>query len=193
MSQKKVRWQKFSEWEKKTEEENITDLCSLEDYDAVLENMVCEINEKDSDKKAKWERLEAAVDSAAVDCVIPEEAVPFIKSEPSPRSKAGRRYVAANNQEIRNLGQRKIAFKTYDGKWKSILFQTATVGRPLISVGKLNEAGCEVILSKRSPRTVTKSGETIRLVKKGGVSLMTMWVKRPEEATKTGFTRLARR
>ena len=79
----------------------------------------------------------AAIDSAAVDNVMPSRMLGHIPRRPSARSKAGRHYVAANDQEIRNLGERKVQFQTDDGLTKSIMFQDAEVGRCLISADKL--------------------------------------------------------
>ena len=69
--------------------------------------------------------------------------------------------------------------KCYPLQHKHIMFQTADVGRALISVDKLNEAGCDVILQKRRPRIVTSRGEVVKLRKKGDVLVLNMWVKIP--------------
>ena len=122
------------------EEEIGHDICVLEDYDRALTEVICEMGDQKGNA-GRWERIDAAVDSAAVDCVIPVEKLPHIKTSPSPRSKAGKHYVAANDAEIKNIGQRRIGFKTDDNKKKSVMFQTAEVGRTLISVAKLNEVG----------------------------------------------------
>ena len=46
-------------------------LSSLEDFDNVVEEMICEVTEGSKKEEGKWEQIEAAVDSAAVDNVIP--------------------------------------------------------------------------------------------------------------------------
>ena len=58
------------------------------------------------------------------------------------------------------------------------------MGRALFSVGRLNDAGCDVILNKLRPRIVTKSGQVLKLKKKGGVYILTMWVKVPQKDKK---------
>ena len=63
------------------------------------------------------------------------------------------------------------------------MFQSADVGRTLISADRLSEAGCEVILNKKKPRIVTKTGKVIQLKRKGGIFIFTMWVKVPSEDT----------
>ena len=59
----------------------------------------------------------------------------------------------------------------------------------MISVGKLNEAGCDVVLNKTRPRIITKKGETIRLKRRNGVFLLTMWVKIPDKAEEGGTSK----
>ena len=143
--------------------------------------MICSVD--DGTKKAKgkrWRKIEAAVDSAAVDPVMPHKWLPHISSRPSARSKEGRHYVAANDEVIRNLGERPIPFTTQEGLKTGIIFQDAEVGRCLVSVDKLNEAGSEVILNKRNPRIVTKRGDVIPLKRKKGVFILTMWIQMPE-------------
>ena len=155
-------------------------MSSLEDYDAVVKTMICEVIGDDRNVSSDtWENIEAAVDSAAVDCVMPWQMLPHIRTVPSERSKAGRHYVAANNQEIRNRGQRKVRFTTDEGQTKSIGFQSAEVSRTLISVDKLNDAGCDVMLNRKNPRIVTANGEVIKLRRKGGVFILNLWVKIP--------------
>ena len=113
--------------------------------------------------------------------MINKEALPHIRTRPSPRSVAGRHYVAANDAEIKNHGQRDIRFWTEEGLNKSILFQSADVGRALVSVNRLNEAGCEVILNKKRPRIITSSGQVIKLRRRGGAFVLTMWKKSGKE------------
>ena len=91
-----------------------------------------------------------------------------------------------DNTVIENKGERLIKFKTSEGWNKSIMFQDAAVGRCLISVDKLNAAGCEVILKKKFPRVATAIGEVNKLIKKNGVFRMKLWIEKP------GFTRPAK-
>ena len=137
----------------------------LEDYSSAVKSVICEMG--GVNPSANWERVEAAVDSAAVDNVIPAPALPHIKTEPSPRSISGRHYVSASDQEIKNRGQRLVRFRSEENNPHSIMFQSADVGRTLISADRLSEAGCEVVLNKKRPRIVTKTGKVIRLKRKG--------------------------
>ena len=154
----------------------------LEDIDQAITQMICQVGEKDKEEHSgTWERIEAAVDSAACECVIPAGMLPHIKTTPSERSRAGRHYLGANNAEIKNVGQRTVKFSTNWYQRKAINFQSAEVSRVLVSVDKLNEAGCEVILSRKSPRIITRQGEVIPLTRKGGIFIMVMWVWVPDK------------
>ena len=65
-------------------------------------------------------------------------------------------------------------------------FQVADVGKILVSVDKLNEAGYDVQMSKKNPMIKNaKTGEVTRLKRKGGQFIMPMWVRK----TKEGFHR----
>jgi hypothetical protein len=68
--------------------------------------------------------LEAVVDSGAEESVAPPG---FFAAEmvPSPMSKAGGKYRAANGTRIRNLGQQKVAFTTAEGHKCTMPFQVA--------------------------------------------------------------------
>ena len=113
--------------------------------------MICEGTEGSNKEKGKWEKIEGAIDSAAVDNVIPTKFLPHIIRKPSARSRSGRHYVAANDAEIKNHGERIVKFETNEGFNKNIMFQDADVSRCLISADKLNNAGCEVILNLTNP------------------------------------------
>ena len=171
------RWRKG----KKTCSECQCDLNIMEDENAALGN---EIMEMQSARRKGWMKIEVAVDSAAVDSVISEATIPGVRVRPSKRSKEGRHYVAANNQTVENEGEIVEQFTMQDGnkKWvhKFINFQIAKVGRPLLSVDKLIQAGNQVNLRKWNPYILTKDGQTIPLTRKNGVFIVTLWVKPPE-------------
>ena len=118
--------------------------------------------------------LEAVVDSGAEESGAPPG---FFAAEmvPSPMSKAGGKYRAANGARIRNLGQQKVAFTTAEGHKCLMPFQVAEVERPLISVAQLTSAGNRVVLNDTGGQIVNaKTGKTIELVRRGGVYLLLM-------------------
>ena len=89
--------------------------------------------------------------------------------------------MAANGDKICHFGERLVSLRTQEGLNKTILFQDAEVDRCLISVDALNRAGNEVVLNRKSPRTITNKGETIPLRRKYGVLILTMWVQIPDD------------
>jgi hypothetical protein len=118
--------------------------------------------------------VEAVVDSGAEESVAPPGffAAAMV---PSPMSKAGGKYRAANGTRIRNLGQQQVAFTSAEGHKCAMPFQVAEVERPLISVAQLTSAGNSVVLSDTGGQIVNAAtGKTIELVRRGGVYLLLM-------------------
>ena len=77
--------------------------------------------------------MEAVADSGAEDSVTPPNVFPGPVS-PSPMSRAGRNYRAANGTPLPNLGQRVAHFEDGDGRACGSPFHVAEVMRPLRSV-----------------------------------------------------------
>jgi hypothetical protein len=120
--------------------------------------------------------IEAVVDSGAVHSVTPPGVFPGT-AVPSPWSKAGRGYRAANGSPIANLGQIAVRFRTSEGDRCAIPFQVAAVDQPLLSVAHLAAAGNRVELSHDSGRVINlATGRAIALERRGGVYIMKMHV-----------------
>ena len=56
----------------------------------------------------------------------------------------------------------RVKFDTDEGWHKAINFQRAGVGRALISAGRLNDAGCDVILNKHRHSNEERSGAEVK-------------------------------
>ncbi len=120
--------------------------------------------------------VEAVVDSGAVHSVTPPGVFPG-PTVPSPWSRAGRGYRAANGTGIKNLGMVTVKFATAAGDRCSIPFQVAEVEQPLLSVSHLTSAGNRVELGHDSGRVVNlTTGRAIALERRGGVYIMRMYV-----------------
>ena len=125
---------------------------------------------------ARGRLVEVVVDSGAVHSVAPPGVFPGA-TVPSPWSRAGRGYRAANGTAIKNLGQIAVRFCTAEGDRGSIPFQVASVDQPLLSVAHLASAGNRVELGHASGRVVNlKTGRTIALERRGGVYIMRMYL-----------------
>ena len=58
--------------------------------------------------------------------------------------------MAANGEQIRDLGEKKIPFKTNEGIQWTITFRSASVVKPLISMQKVVQAGNVVVLDEKN-------------------------------------------
>ena len=131
--------------------------------------------------------VEAVIDSGAVHCVTPPGCFPG-QMVPSPWSRAGRGYRAANGTAIKNLGQVNVPFATAEGHRCRIPFQVAEVEQPLLSVAHLTAAGNRVELGHTDGRVVNLStGRTIALERRGGVYILRMFIA--DAAAKLPFHR----
>jgi hypothetical protein len=120
--------------------------------------------------------VEAVVDSGAVHSVTPPKLFPG-RVRPSPWSRAGRGYRAANGTGIKNLGQVHVPFATVEGHKCGIPFQVAEVEQPLLSVAHLTAAGNRVELGHAAGRIVNLStGRSIALERRGGVYILRMYI-----------------
>jgi hypothetical protein len=145
----------------------------------------CSINAVGEDDE-KCRTVEAVLDSGAVDSVVPPGLFSS-RVTPSPMSRSGRTYRAANGSRIKNLGQQRVDFVTAEGHKCGIAFQVAEVEHPLISVAHLAASGNEVVLAETGGRIVNKTtGRTIQLLRRGGVYILRMRVPRASSFTRPG-------
>ena len=125
---------------------------------------------------ARSEIIEAVVDSGAEDSVAPPGLFPG-EVLPSPMSREGRRYRAANGSPIPNLGQTLAHFWDADGAVCGIPFQVAQVERPLISVSRMAAAGCRVSFEGDAGEILhVASGRRLPLVRRSGVYVLELRV-----------------
>ncbi len=120
--------------------------------------------------------VEAVFDSGAVHCVTPPGLFPG-KVVPSPWSRAGRGYRAANGTGIKNLGQVDVPFVTTEGHKCRIPFQVAEVEQPLISAAHLTSAGNVVQLGDTDGKVINLcTGRSIALERRGNIYYMKMFI-----------------
>jgi hypothetical protein len=120
--------------------------------------------------------VEAVVDSGAVHSVTPPGVFPG-SVVPSPWSRQGRGYRAANGSGIKNLGQTEVPFGTTEGHRCRMPFQVADVEQPLLSVAHLTSAGNKVELGHADGRIVNlTTGRSIALERRGGVYILKMYI-----------------
>ena len=120
--------------------------------------------------------VEAVIDSGAVHCVTPPGLFPG-KVLPSPWSRQGRGYRAANGTGIKNLGQVDVPFVTAEGHKCRIPFQVAEVEQPLMSAAHLTSAGNIVQLGDTDGHVINvRTGRSIALERRGNIYYMKMFI-----------------
>ena len=114
------------------------------------------------------------MNSGAAGHVMPEGMFPHVKLE---RKTSPKKFVAANGEQIKDLGERRIPIKTNEGVQRCITFRSANVVNPLISMQKVLKAGNTVVLDEKNPHIRnTRDGSVIKLDANNGVCTMDMWI-----------------
>ena len=114
------------------------------------------------------------MDTGAAGHVMPETMFPRVKLE---RRTSPKKFVAANGEQIKDLGEKNIPFKTNEGIQRCITFRSASVVKHLISMQKVVRAGNIVVLDEMNPHIRnTRDGTVIKLDVNNGVYTMDMWI-----------------
>ena len=138
---------------------------------------------------------EILVDSGAAEHVSPSKDFPDHFIYESEGSRSGLNYLAANGQEIPNLGEQRISVTTGEGHLCGLKFQTADVTRPILSVPKLTASGHSCTFGKDGGViTCTRTGRKTNFLKKNGLYVLGVWVvpappSPNEAAAASGFQR----
>ncbi len=146
------------------------------------------IPQKDS---AKWEYVEAILDSGATVTVFPPNIGALYELIQGEAAKAGVTYEVANGEEIPNLGERLLAVMTAEGTTRGLRAQVADVSKPLQAVRQLTRTGHLVVFGdgpEGDDHYVLNrfTGERNEIKDDGINYLMGLYIMPPEEA---GFGR----
>ena len=76
------------------------------------------------------------MDSGAASHLMPETVFPHVELE---RKTSPKKFVAANGEQIKDLGEKSIPFKTNEGVQRCNTFRSVNVVKPLISMQKTRE------------------------------------------------------
>ena len=112
---------------------------------------------------------------------------------------ANQKYRTACGQELPNLGCKTVTGQDRQGNALKMTYQIADVARPLNSVSRICDRGCEVIFRADGGEVVNvRSGKRVPFERRGGVYIMTVWAQEepgnPDgQAGTPGFTRRERR
>ena len=93
----------------------------------------------------KWVKVRVTMESGAAVHVMPESMFSRVKLE---RKTSPKKFVAANGEHIKDLGEKNIPFKTNEGIQRCITFRSASVVKPLISMQKVVRAGISLCWTK---------------------------------------------
>ena len=107
-------------------------------------------NSHKSDPKEvdRWVKVKVTMDSGAAAHVMPVTMFPRIKLE---RKTAQMKFVAANGEQIKDLGETKIPFKTDEGIQRRTTFRSASVVKPHRPIQNVVQAGNVVVLDEKNP------------------------------------------
>ena len=90
--------------------------------------------------------------------------------EPSPGSRAGRGFIAANGAKIPNRGQMKLSLKTEDGRPIKFVSRSARRAGLYGALGGAGGSGCKVVFDSAKAEVVRKStGKTSCTFQRSGV------------------------
>ena len=101
--------------------------------------------------------FEVVLDSGAAEHVTDNVDAPGYSVVPSEGSKSGKGFIAANGARIPNKGQMTLSLKTEHDTNINSTFQVCQTNRPLWSVGKICDAGCEVLFTAQGAVVKQKS------------------------------------
>ena len=138
------------------------------------------------------------VDPGSADNVMPRRLVDGKmnqgKIRPSDASRAGVRYVAANNGRIRDEGEVDFKFNTSSGDAKSMCFQVAEVKMVLAAVSALVDSNHKVVFDRdmKTGADISfiidkKTGISTRMRRERNIWVIDAWID--EEDTGMDFAR----
>ena len=149
-----------------------------EDQDQEEEtNYDIEINSLYSPKfQEDYEEIEAAVDSGAAVCIMPNEMCDTWGLNPEG---AGKTYAAAGNQGVTDEGSRTFPAVTDQWQKRKMTCRVGKVRRMLLAAAEMVKKGNRVVLDpKKSFIENLTTGERTPLYIKNGIFMMKIWVPR---------------
>ena len=130
--------------------------------------------------------IEGVMDSGAAESVAPR-SVTNAPAAVDPRT-ANQKYRTACGHELPNLGCKTVTGQDRQGNALKMRYQIADVARPLNSVSRICDRGCEVIFRADGCEVVNmRSGKRVPFERRGGVYVMTVWAQ-DESDNPTGQT-----
>ena len=92
------------------------------------------------------------------------------------RTNTTKKFVAANGERIKDLGEKTILIKSVGGAHRCMKFRSANVVKPLISMRKVVQDANVVVLDENNPHIRNnRHGTVVKLDVNSGVYTMDMW------------------
>ena len=110
---------------------------------------LCTIRGTPKPQFSKCRKIQILIDSGVAENVVPPDLLPDYEVREGEARKNGVKYITAGGNEIPNLGELDLPFRTMEGHKCGIKFQLADVKRPLLSVTALTGTGDRVTFASR--------------------------------------------
>jgi hypothetical protein len=127
--------------------------------------------------------FEVALDSGCTDNVCHPGDVPRYPIEPSMGSRHSQGFLVGNGARVPNEGQAHLSLQTSgpEANGISTTFQIAKVSRPLMSVGRLGDAGMQVVFDKSQAKVIAPDGSVACVFERqdGGLYIAKFKLKKP--------------
>ena len=124
--------------------------------------------EEDCGGERQVVKVRVTMDSGAAGHVMRETMFPHVKLE---RKTSPKKFVAANGEQIKDLGAKRIPFKTNEGVQRCITFRSASGVKPFIALETLLRWMKESAHSKHPRRNGDQAGREQWCVHGGHVGL----------------------
>ena len=126
---------------------------------------------------SKFKKIKVLVDSGAAENVLPPDLLPDYQVKEGEAKKSNVKYTTADGNELSNLGELDVPFRTREGYRCGIKFQICDVHRPLLSVTALTARGNKVHFYENGGTIKSQDGkQTIQFDREDGVCVLTMYV-----------------
>ena len=133
--------------------------------------------------EGEWELLEFAVDSGAMETVVPPDVLHCINLMQGAANKRGVEYEVANGEKIQNLEEEKFVGTSEEGTERNMTAQVCDINKALLSVKRVVKAGNRVVFDEDGSYIEDKqTGEKMWMEENNGMYILKLWVR-----AKSGF------
>ena len=108
--------------------------------------------------------------------MIPPGLLPDFEIQEGEARRNNARYTSADGNDLPNLDEIQLPFRTKEGHKCGVLFQVCDVSRPLLSVTALTAKGNTVAFNEHGGTVVGKDGKKMNSKKERGVCVLEKYV-----------------